>query len=1039
VTNFLFGTQKTPSRTVKPAATNPRIQTSANGVARSIGYGQARVSGNLLWYGNFQAVPTYQSVSAGGGKGGGGSSGGAVQNGWNYYASAIWGLCEGPITGVLQGWENKSPISLGQGTPLKTSPVTGDPGGFTFTLFDGDYQQLPWSWLASYGTPAAQNFRGIAYEAGQNVDMGSSPELPNMTFEVRFAITGAVTESFTIPSGRTVQAQYFDPDYGVTEHRLIPFVAPYVFAAEVNPVAVSGAASAIAAGNLSGWVGVSAAGVVWDSGVSGSRTPGAALTLVAGSPGPSQYAVSNPPYEFTFNSADAGQPVVIIDAAMSPGVYYTSETTASLREGSAVVTGLGSMTGVFAGARVGGAGIAPFTFVETISGGSASGTTSAGSAVVAPITGSFSAPPGTPVSDSAGAFPGGTTVVAASAAGITLSASSGLTVPGAAITISGQIASGSWYRDEIIGLSTGDSAQLAPGTLVEGLATVATSVIKSVSGSTAFLTSETGIEAPDTIAYSTTITGNLSAGSNVVMAPSSVAGVTTSALAVSDPYGALPSATTVTAVAQGAITLSHTAGSSVGSDVLTFSDELTLSQEATASGSGIALTFVGDPLVQTLAAPTEGTYAIAVDSAAAFGTFTFAAADVGRTILIVDVADANPADVLVDFLTNPYYGLTQFPADRIGDLSAYRAYCQAAGLVVSPVISTQSAANSLLQDLMSATNSEIVWSGGLLTVVPYGDMALTANGATYTPPAAPLYLLGDDDFMASNEGTNPKSVSTAASPDPVTITRMDIADQENDIKIEYLDRGNQYNPAIIEAQDSAAIELFGLKSNGSKQLHLFCDLQAALTSAQLMLGRQQVLRTFSFTLGREYILLDPMDIVAITDVNAGLNDQWVRIKEITENDDRSLSVTAEEYLEGTGAAPLYQHQRPSGFVPNYNITAPAALAPLFLDAPVQVGNVLGMETILCTNGSGANWGGCDIWISQDNVTFKYAGRCWAARAWARSRRICPSARILTRQTRFRSISPRAKGRWSPALRPTPTRATRSASSIASSSRTNRRR
>jgi hypothetical protein len=207
----------------------------------------------------------------------------------------------------------------------------------------------------------------------------------------------------------------------------------------------------------------------------------------------------------------------------------------------------------------------------------------------------------------------------------------------------------------------------------------------------------------------------------------------------------------------------------------------------------------------------------------------------------------------------------------------------------------------------------------------------------------------------------------------VTVTRTDIADQENDVKLEYLDRANLYNPTIIEAKDDAAIALFGVKSSGSKQMHLFCDAGAALISAQLMLGRQSVLRSFSFTLDRKYILLDPMDVVAITDAGAGLVEQWVRIKEITENDDRSLSIVAEEYLEGTASAPLYRHQKPAPYVANCDLAAPNALAPMFLDAPVQIGNALGMETILCTNGSGPNWGGADIWIASDNVNFRYAG------------------------------------------------------------------
>jgi Putative phage tail protein len=272
-----------------------------------------------------------------------------------------------------------------------------------------------------------------------------------------------------------------------------------------------------------------------------------------------------------------------------------------------------------------------------------------------------------------------------------------------------------------------------------------------------------------------------------------------------------------------------------------------------------------------------------------------------------------------------------------------------------------------------------VWSGGKLTIVPYGDAALSANGATYTPPAAPNYALGDDDFL-ENRATNAASAAASGSPDPVIVTRLDPAEQENDVKVEYLDRANLYNPTVVEAKNDAAIQDFGLKSAGSKQFHLFCRESAALASAQLMLGRSQVRRTFAFTLGREYILLDPMDIVAITDANAGLSGQWVRIKEITENTDRSLGIVAEEYLDGTGAAPLYGHQRGGGYVANYNAKAPDALAPLFFDAPVQIGNVLGMETIVATNGSGGNWGGCEIWISSDDVNFKYAGTLWGGTA-----------------------------------------------------------
>ncbi len=309
---------------------------------------------------------------------------------------------------------------------------------------------------------------------------------------------------------------------------------------------------------------------------------------------------------------------------------------------------------------------------------------------------------------------------------------------------------------------------------------------------------------------------------------------------------------------------------------------------------------------------------------------------------------------------------------------------------------------------------------------------ITANGATFAPDLAPLYSIDDDDLQ-NNEATNTSSAASVSSGDPVTVTRLDPADRENDITVEYLDRANLYNPTIVEAKDDAAIALFGLKNNGSKQLHLFCTQSAALMSAQLMLGRQLVRRTFSFTLGREFILLDPMDIIALTDANAGLDNQWVRIKEITENDDRSLSILAEEYLQGTGAAPVYGHQAPAPYVPNYNVAAPDALAPVFFDAPLQIGNVLGMESVLCTNGSGPNWGGCDIWIGTDNVSFKYGGTLWGGTTMGALTATFPTG--LDPDTVNTLSVDLTESQWradAGGRRPTPTRATRSASSMASS-------
>lgn len=328
--------------------------------------------------------------------------------------------------------------------------------------------------------------------------------------------------------------------------------------------------------------------------------------------------------------------------------------------------------------------------------------------------------------------------------------------------------------------------------------------------------------------------------------------------------------------------------------------------------------------------------------------------------------DADPSRVVADLLTSPRYGVG-FPLTRLGDLSAYRAYALAAGLWISPAYTEQSQASQLLDDIATYTNSAFVWSSGKLTLVPYGDAAISGNGYAYTPPASPLYDLADDDFLP-----NTATGAASSSDDPVLVTRARPSDALNDVKLEYLDRGNQYAAGIVEASDQAMIDLYGLRTDQGRQAHLFADVSAARQSAQLLLQRQAIRNVYQFTLDQRYILLDPMDIVTVTDVRLGLARQWVRITEITENDDGTLTVAAEEYLAGTGSAATYSFASGTGYSADYDVDPGNALAPIIFEPPVQIATT-GLEVWLATAG-GPLWGGCDIYISSDGNTYRWAGR-----------------------------------------------------------------
>ena len=106
--------------------------------------------------------------------------------------------------------------------------------------------------------------------------------------------------------------------------------------------------------------------------------------------------------------------------------------------------------------------------------------------------------------------------------------------------------------------------------------------------------------------------------------------------------------------------------------------------------------------------------------------------------------DADPAQIVGDFLTNAQYGVG-FPSSSIDATTLYgsggdaslQTYCKAAGLALSPALTNQETASSILGRWLQLCNTAAVWSGGLFRLIPYGDSAVTGGGVTFTPDVTP--------------------------------------------------------------------------------------------------------------------------------------------------------------------------------------------------------------------------------------------------------------------------------------------------------------
>jgi Putative phage tail protein len=337
--------------------------------------------------------------------------------------------------------------------------------------------------------------------------------------------------------------------------------------------------------------------------------------------------------------------------------------------------------------------------------------------------------------------------------------------------------------------------------------------------------------------------------------------------------------------------------------------------------------------------------------------------------------DADPALIVADFLTNAQFGVG-FPSASIdaaslytsgsGSDAAYQSYCRAVGLALSPALIDQEQAASILARWLQLTNTAAVWSGGLLRLVPYGDSAVTGNGVTFAPNVTPIYDLGDDDFKLENDE------------DPLQVSRSDPYAAYNVWRLEAADRTNAYNLTSIESRDQNAIELYGMRIAPTVTAHEICDCNVAAISGQLMLQRAVYIRnTYKFRLSWEYSLLDPMDLVTVTDPLLGLAKAPVRITEIEEDGDGFLSVTAEEFPLGVATATLYPTQAVSNNPINRNVAAAPANAPVIFEPPPLLAGSLPQIWIAASGGSGGvadpNWGGCYVWLSLDGASYSQIG------------------------------------------------------------------
>ncbi len=341
------------------------------------------------------------------------------------------------------------------------------------------------------------------------------------------------------------------------------------------------------------------------------------------------------------------------------------------------------------------------------------------------------------------------------------------------------------------------------------------------------------------------------------------------------------------------------------------------------------------------------------------------------SIRVADV-DANPGDIITTIIADPHFGLGITGGAGFGlglstdllDSAEYRVWCRASGFMLSPAFSEQAMASEQIKRILDETFATAIYhDGSTLKLIPYADAITVGKDVTYTPNVTPLYDLDDDDFLV--DGVE----------DPIIVKRKSPADCYNAVKIECLNRGNDYNPETIDAFDQGAIDAYILRQADSQKMWDICNIVQARKLAQLILQRGLYIRNeYQFKLGWKFCLLEPMGIVTLTDSNLGMDKYPVRILEIEEDEEWRLSIIAEDFPEGIGNAAQYETQHPQSYGKDWNVEPGNVDEPFIFIPPSDLWwNPLRPEIWVGANGSDGAWGGCDIYASSDGETYGYVG------------------------------------------------------------------
>lgn len=325
----------------------------------------------------------------------------------------------------------------------------------------------------------------------------------------------------------------------------------------------------------------------------------------------------------------------------------------------------------------------------------------------------------------------------------------------------------------------------------------------------------------------------------------------------------------------------------------------------------------------------------------------------GRLLETGDGVDVNPADYI------------RYVLDKIGKkdmqiigLENYRKYCKEADLLISsPPDEDAKAAREVVNEIAKLTNAYVFWSNDKLKIVPLADRPV----GNWAPDKTGITDLTADDFLPQSGGAL------------VTYKRKDSSAIYNQFPVEFINRANGYEKESVSYEFTEDIKNYGVRAASITNAHYVYTKERAVKIAEQLARNNKYERTqYTFKLDWSLCRLEVGDLVRLTDENSGIFEQVAVINGITEGTDGCLTVTAISRAPGDYPAAKYNvHANDRPYI-DYNKTAPDTI-PVIFRPPADL-TADGLELWIAAKGKADGWGGCTVYVSDDNTNYRTVGQ-----------------------------------------------------------------